>query len=211
MKNVVGGDDEQARPQKLNSNHIERFSAMKNALFLLLTILPAWANAEVRQQTIFDNTINSLCCGYVVGLYPSSSDVYIDTFPFTVQGSSYQLREVSLLASGAAPGGLSLFLYEDAGGKPGAVLESWQGVSAGSTVSRITTNSVKRPILEDGKQYWFGVSTTNPSETAIWWINPGAAVSAACSFANGTLLPCLNSLATGAFTISGMPLPGNFH
>jgi hypothetical protein len=163
---------------------------------------------------IFNNTNNSanpVCCGYAVGLYPGSANVFIDAFPFTVQGGSYRLDEVGLLTStdgavGPAPSGLSLFVYADSGGKPGAVLESWQAIPVGNTITLQTAMSSKRPILQQGQQYWFGVTTTNPQETAIWWINPALAQSTACGFLNGALLPCA-TLATGAFEILGSSSP----
>ena len=163
---------------------------------------------------IFNNTNNStnpVCCGYGVGLYPGSANVFIDAFPFTVQGGSYRLDEVRLLTSidgavGPTPSGLSLFVYADSGGKPGAVLESWQAIPVGSTITLQTAMSSNHPILQQGQQYWFGVTTTNPAETAIWWINPALSQSTECGFFNGALFPCA-TLATGAFEILGSSSP----
>jgi hypothetical protein len=159
---------------------------------------------------IFDNTKNSsspVSSGYTVGRYPASSNVYIDTFPFTVQGESDRLDKVGLLTSidaavGPTPSGLSLFLYADSGGKPGAVLESWHGIEVDKTIELQIARSSLHPMLQQGQQYWFGVTTTNPKETAIWWINPAGAKSTGCDFINGVPSPCA-TLATGAFKILG--------
>jgi hypothetical protein len=140
--------------------------------------------------TVFNNINNSanpVCCGYAVGFYsPQNPTVFVDAYPFTVQGASYYLDTVGLLESiqNAIPaqGGLSLFVYADSAGVPGAVLESWQGIPVHPTITLDTASSVLHPILQQGQQYWFGVTTTNPTETAIWWINrlwckvPGALV-----------------------------------
>jgi hypothetical protein len=171
-------------------------------LSLAFTALPSPA------VTIFDNTNNS-AGGYAVGLYPGSTNVFIDAFPFTVTGGSFRLDTVGLLESSfaatLAPGGLSLFLYSDSSGLPSTVLESWQGVPVPPTISRETVASVSNPVLQKDRQYWFGVTTTSPNETAVWWINP-ATQSAGCASINGGAFSCSPpGNQVGAFVITGTP------
>jgi hypothetical protein len=179
---------------------------------VVLATLAGLRTAEA--GTIFNNTNNSanpVCCGYAVGLYPGSTTVFVDAYPFTVLGASYRLDTVGLLESidgaiGPAPGGLSLFVYADSVGVPGAVLESWQGIPVDSTITLDTASSALHPFLQQGQQYWFGVTTTNPQETAIWWINPALVQGTGCASANGGPFTCLTN-AVGAFEILGTPTP----
>jgi hypothetical protein len=176
---------------------------------LLCFLVTPTASAD----TIFNNTNNSatpICCGYVVGLYPSSTNVWLLAYSFTPTGSNYQLGSVGLIESQygsvGTPGGLSLFLYSASGGQPGTVLESWTGVVVPSTLTLETVAASSNIILQAGQQYWFGVTTTNPSQTAVWWINPALATSTNCDSINGGPQPCSTN-GTGAFEFTGTPTP----
>lgn len=159
---------------------------------------------------IFDNAtspLNTYFFNDAVGVDPVTGLNVLIAFPFTVQGSSYVLDEVGLVTSvtgGAvsAPSGLSLFVYADSGGKPGVVLESWQGIQVGSTIALQTAMSVKHPVLQPG-QYWFGVTTTNPKESAVWWVSPASAQSAICNTLNGAPNNCFTVAAADGFEILG--------
>ena len=69
-----------------------------------------------------------------------------------------------------------VFLYADAAGAPGAVLESLS-VNAGSfhdpSVDRadlvVTVNSVTNPMLIAGNNYWVGLETANPGTNPVIW------------------------------------------
>jgi uncharacterized protein (TIGR03437 family) len=161
------------------------------------------------QQVIFDNatsSLNAYSFNNPVGLNPVTGLNVLSAFPFTVHGASYILDQVGLVTStspgAAAPGGLSLFVYADAGGKPGLVLESWQGVPVNSGIALQTAMSVKRPVLEPG-QYWFGVTTTNPQQTAVWWVSPTSTQTPTCDTLNGTPNDCFTVAAANAFEILG--------
>lgn len=163
---------------------------------------------------IFNNTspIGGVCCGYGVGTL-SAGISFVDAFSFTVSGGNYLLDTVGFLESqgnlgspAGTPSGFTLFLYADSGSNsPGAVLESWNGVAATSGIMLETVTSTSHVVLDKGQQYWFGVTTTNPAEEGLWWINPALSISTGCDFINGSLVPCDNSLATGAFEILGTP------
>jgi adhesin/invasin len=162
------------------------------------------------QQVIFDNAMAPLPSYFFndpVGVNPVTGQNVLIAFPFAVQGASYVLDEVGLVTSINGPGaaaasGLSLFVYADAGGKPGVVLESWQGVPVTSTIALQTAMSVKHPILQPG-QYWFGVTTTAPQQTAVWWVSPASAQSAICDTLNGTPGDCFTVAAANGFEILG--------
>ncbi|HEV2289858.1 MAG TPA: PEP-CTERM sorting domain-containing protein [Candidatus Acidoferrales bacterium] len=164
--------------------------------------------------TIFDNTnpISQVCCGYGVGTI-SAGNSFIDAFSFTVSGGNYLLDTVGFLESQGnlgnpvgTPSGFTLFLYGDSGSdSPGAVLESWSGITATSGIMLETVASTSVVILDNGQRYWFGVTTTNPAEEGLWWINPALAISPGCDFLNGSPVPCNSALAAGAFQITGTP------
>ena len=164
--------------------------------------------------TIFDNTspISQVCCGYGVGTI-SMGNSFVDAFSFTVSGANYLLDTVGFLESQGnlgnpvgTPSGFTLFLYADSGSNsPGAVLESWNGIAATSGIMLETVDSTSTVILGKGQRYWFGVTTTNPAEEGLWWINPALTISTGCDFLNGSPLPCDSALAAGAFQITGTP------
>jgi uncharacterized protein (TIGR03437 family) len=164
----------------------------------------------VAQQVIFDNATSPLSSYFfndAVGVNQVTGLNVLIAFPFTVQGSSYVLDEVGLVTSVtggtvSAPSGLSLFVYADSGGKPGVVLESWQGIQVGSTIALQTAMSAKHPVLQPG-EYWFGVTTTNPKESAAWWVSPASAQSAICDTLNGTPNDCFTVAAADGFEILG--------
>jgi hypothetical protein len=176
------------------------------AFVVAIPILSPYARA---QQVIFDNATAPLTSYFfndAVGLNPVTGQNVLIAFPFTVQGASYILDEVGLITSinggAAAASGLNLFVYADAGGKPGVVLESWQGVPVTSTIALQTAMSVKHPVLQPG-QYWFGVTATNPQQTAVWWVSPASAQSAICETLNGTPGDCFTVGAANGFEILG--------
>ncbi len=172
-----------------------------------IAILSPYARA---QQVIFDNATSPLdtySANDPVGVNPVTGLNVLAAFPFTVQGASYILDQVGLVTStsstgAGAPSGLSLFVYADAGGKPGVVLESWQGIPVNSGIALQTAMSVKHPVLEAG-QYWFGVTTTNPQQTAVWWVSPTSMQTPICDTLNGTPNDCFTVAAANAFEILG--------
>jgi uncharacterized protein (TIGR03437 family) len=162
------------------------------------------------QQVIFDNAtapLNTYFFNDPIGVNPVTGLNVLAAFPFAVQGASYILDEVGLVTSINGPGaaatnGLNLFVYADAGGKPGVVLESWQGVPVNAGIALQTAMSAKHPVLEPG-QYWFGVTTTNPLQTAVWWVSPASVQTATCDTLNGAPNPCFTVAAANAFEILG--------
>jgi hypothetical protein len=160
-------------------------------------------------ETIFSNISNSpnpVCCGYAVGTYPATTNVFIDTFPFTPLGNSFRLDRVGLLESEInnllVPAGLTLFLFKDSSDAPGGVLESWINIPVTPLITHEMAVSLVHPILQQGQQYWFGVTTTTPQDTAVWWINPGLVTARGCANINGGPYFCADG-AAGAFEILG--------
>ncbi len=86
----------------------------------------------------------------------------------------------SLTASSTTPRTFSL--AADAGGKPGAVLESWCMVP-GLTMSLVRLSSTARPPLAAGVKYWF-TAHINPTGTAAdAWVSNGLGLTGRCSTA----------------------------
>lgn len=158
------------------------------------------------------NPISGVCCGYGVGTI-SVGNSFVDAFSFTVSGGNFLLDTVGFLESQGnlgnpvgTPSGFTLFLYADSGSNsPGAVLESWSGIAATSGIMLETVTSTSTVMLNNGQRYWFGVTTTNPLEEGVWWINPALTIGTGCDFLNGSPVPCDSTLATGAFEITGTP------
>jgi len=158
---------------------------------------------------VFDNTSGTITSGYVVGTVPTTTDSYLLSYSFTPTGN-FQLDSLGAIVSTLSGGGdptLSYFLYADSGGEPGAVLESWTGVTVPSTVTLETVVATSDIILAAGQQYWFGVTTDISTDSAVWWINPAGDTSTACDTVNAGPFDCSTINATAAFQISGTAVP----
>lgn len=185
---------------------------MRKATFgivLAAAILSLPAICMAGPVTIFDNTnpISSICCGYAIGLYPSTTSTYTSYAAFTPTGSNYLLTSVGLVASlGTGGSPLDLFLYSSSGGQPGTLLESWLNVAVGSSLSLVTQPSVGSLILNEGQQYWLGATTNNPQAEDIWWINPALTQGLGCYTVNGGPYNCATTVSgLVAFQILGTP------
>lgn len=112
-------------------------------------------------------------------------------------------------------------LDANAGGKPGAVLESFS-VSAsvlgpfGTFHAPLMLNSVLHPTLTAGTEYWVTL-TTDLNNTLVWNLNSiGQVSSEASSTDGGVTWTAPSSLATGALQVNGVsstspvPEPASF-
>lgn len=180
-----------------------RYAVHAFVVIAALAVLAWPGNAD----TVFDNTSGVPTSGYIVGLNPNTGDSYLLSYSFTPTGN-FQLDSVGAIVSVAGGGDptLSYFLYADSGGEPGTVLESWTGVTVPSTATLETVAATSDIILAAGQQYWFGVTTDIPTDSAAWWINPAGDTSTGCDSINSGPFTCGTS-ATGAFQISGTPVP----
>ena len=182
--------------------------------FLALALVAVAFGSAATAATIFNNTNNSNnlpCCGWIVGQYPNTTNVWELIYEFPVQGGDYSLDSIGFLQSDADPNnpvsaGYTVSLYSDAGGVPGAPLESWQGILGTNSISLATSTSVLHPTLSSGQNYWFGVTTTNPLQTGIWITNPAGYSLISCDFLNGNPNSCGTPQIGGAFLLLGTPL-----
>lgn len=116
-----------------------------------------------------------------------------------------------LLLSG--PSSIAVFLQEDSGGLPGAVLEEIDVIGLTAVPTVTVANSVLRPELQDGTLYWLTVVAGAPGVRAGWSWNSIGDTSTGTNFAStqggSPVGPwTLNAgLTRGAFQIDGTPVP----
>jgi hypothetical protein len=139
-------------------------------LFPALVLLLA---THARASVIFSNLGpgDSLASpGIGIGFIPFTSTFNYAGIGFTPAGQSYMLDSLELaldLVSG--PNVADIFLMSDAGGLPGAVLESFHltGELTSGANSLVTINSTHHPLLSAGSQYWI-VAAGGPSSFVTW-------------------------------------------
>jgi hypothetical protein len=168
-------------------------------------LLLAVAYTAPADDVVFSNLSGtSTPAGYVIGLYPSTTNSWALGFPFTPEGHNYCLTEVEVLASLAhGTNDLLITLYTDSSGSPGTPLESWSEVNVlGSAAQIVSARSLLHPKLMSGQQYWLVVTMAVPSSEGFWWLNPiGEKSMEAGSINGGAWTESL--LASGAFEIRG--------
>lgn len=135
---------------------------------------------------------------------------------FTLTGVSLPLQ-----SGGTLTGSANIFLTSNNAGVPGAVLESWLGVTGEAfalpQVNAFSLTSVLNPALSSGTEYWLVVGPATDTSALAWnytWFGPAA--SALNSLANGTPVAGIPTLAgpwgfdggalQNAFEIDGTPV-----
>ncbi len=101
--------------------------------------------------TIFSNINNSpssVCCGYAVGTYPGTTNVFIDAFPFTPLGNGFRLDSVGLLESEfrdlPVPAGLTLFLFSDSSCTAPGFLDTRRGYQSMTRTTIVDPDGIVR-------------------------------------------------------------------
>jgi len=172
---------------------------------------------------IADNGINQNADG-VTGQTQTfdPGDIEMIANAFT-PGGNFTLTDVMLplQSGGSLTGTLNVYLTANNAGIPGAVLESWLGVTGEAValpqVNALTLTSILNPTLSEGDKYWLVVGPATASSAAKWnktWFGPAA--SALNSLSNGTPNAGIPTLAgpwafdgddlVNAFAIDGTPL-----
>ena len=95
--------------------------------------------------------------------------------PFTVIGTNYTFTsaELAMLYVGGTPS-LDILLTADAGGVPGAVIETMNVTIGGGPAALVTATSVLNPTLLTGTTYW--IATIAGADHSSEWMfagNPG--------------------------------------
>ena len=140
---------------------------------------------------------------------------------FTPSGN-FKLSDVllPLQAGGSLTGKANIYLTANNAGVPGAVVESWMGVTGEAfalpQLNAITLTSLLNPTLSNGTEYWLVVGPATDVSAAGWnytWFGPAA--SALNSLANSTPHAGIPTLAgpwaydgnviQNAFAIDGTP------
>lgn len=170
----------------------------------------ALAPATARATIIFDNfgvgDTYTTHTGWTIG----TESAFSQGDAFVVSGSSDFFLDQIELAVGlvSGPNQLDVALYNDVGGEPGALLESFHFTDAmgsfGSLNPPLLAVSTLRPLLEAGAQYWLIASVPSTVTWAAWNQNsvgdtgPHACCSAPFDVSDTT---------AGAFRVEASPVP----
>jgi hypothetical protein len=171
---------------------------------------------------IADNGINQnfdAVAGTTQTFDPGTVEMIANSF---TAGGNFTLTDVKLpLQSGSGLNGTAnVYLTANNAGVPGAVLESWLGVTGEAfalpQVNALSLASVLNPALTNGTEYWLVVGPATADSAAGWnytWFGPAA--SALNLLANSTPNAGIPTLAgpwaydgqilTSAFQIDGTP------
>ena len=137
------------------------------ALVLTLAV-PSYA--DIIFSTLGTGGTYSSTAGYTVGYHPSELD-QADQFSFT--GPNPYLLDTIELAVGLVAGTneLDVWLMSDAGGEPGAIIEAFKFTNMGPwpTSPLLLGNSVGRPVLSPGTDYWLTASAPRIDDTWASW------------------------------------------
>jgi hypothetical protein len=105
--------------------------------------------------------------------FPNPGDYLIYAVPFTPTSTALVTAFEAPLGAATGPNQLQAFLYGDASGAPGSIIESFtvSGLPTfGFPFPLVTVNSVLDPLLTAGHQYWIG-ATGGPATFGMWSLN----------------------------------------
>jgi hypothetical protein len=148
--------------------------------------------------------------------YTVQTSVFVAA-PFVPIGSNYILDQIDLpLALIGGLNSLTVDLATNAGGVPGAAIESWVFNDLApfpDSSPPLSASSVSHPELYGGAMYWLVVTATNASTIAAWNLNSiGAETSLAFSYDGGaTWIHTEPTVTVTAFDVLGtaiIPEPG---
>jgi Putative binding domain, N-terminal len=149
--------------------------------------------------------------GYIVGQYPGFGDFTIAA-AFIPGDQSFRLNQVqALLSFSSGANHMILGLFDDVGGRPGSLLESWNLMNVlGPAPAVVTLSSVTHPALVEGKSYWITAGMADPSSVGVWWINTlGQQGPTTTSLNAAPFVPSTQSVfGFNAFAVIGTPCQG---
>lgn len=103
---------------------------------------------------------------FVSGSYNTGS--FNGTVFTTTGGGNLTAVSLAIAVNQSSPAALTLGLYTDSFGQPGAQLESWTATFPGANNPPITNlASLQNPFLTAGKQYWLVAS---PASVGVVWV-----------------------------------------
>jgi hypothetical protein len=147
--------------------------------------------------------------------FPNPGDYLIYAVPFTPTSTALLTSFEAPLGVASGTNQLQAFLYSDASGAPGSIIEFFplSGLPTfGFPFPLLTVNSVLDPMLIAGHQYWIGV-TGGPATFGMWSLNlfQGNAADGGASreILNGIAQPWVvgSGERTGALEVVGTIVP----
>jgi hypothetical protein len=190
-----------------------RRSRLVAAATLLLLLISAPASRAV---VLFSNlglgdSYDHIYWNWRVG---GHDPVFVPAMSFQVTGGSFRLAQVELalnyaLGPDAGPNVAQAILADDAGGAPGATLESFTFSGMGrfrAANPLMVGDSVLGPTLLDGHRYWIEALAPFRESQVGWGANVTGMLGGSYALDGGPWNPVSN-VPSGAFRVSGTPIP----
>jgi hypothetical protein len=179
------------------------------ALLLLLSFAPASHAAVLFSNLGPGDSYDHVFWNWRVGGHDA---VFVPAMSFQVSGGSFRLAQVELalnyaLGPDAGPNMAQVFLADDAGGIPGATLESFTFTGMrpfGGTSQLVSGDSVLKPTLLDGHRYWIEALAPFRDSQVGWGGNVTGMLGGLYAVNGGPWNP-VSSTPSGAFRVSGTP------
>jgi hypothetical protein len=179
--------------------------------FIIVAVVAGQLSAGEIFSTLPAGDTYSTGGGWKLGFWPDLIGIE-EAEPFSLGGTTPYYLDTIELAVGLLSGTneLNVLLMSDAAGEPGAPIESFNFVGAmgvdGLANPLLVANSVLRPILSPGTDYWIVASV--PSDTQAHWKFPSPLVMGTHAYRVGvgpwTVIPITDR---AAFRVSGSPIP----
>jgi hypothetical protein len=185
---------------------MKRFRGAVLAFFVL-------AAGQARADVLYNNfgpgdsyqTGNS----WIIGRFPGTSITWVQGDPFRVTGGDFTLDRLTLALSWVAgPNEADVQLRADAGGLPGATLESFHFSNLGNFGNNnppVAANSLLHPLLSAGAQYWVTASASDLTDIA-WNLNSTGDRGPHAQSQNGGPFSLVDS-DRGAYRVEATPSP----
>jgi len=180
-------------------------------LGLALAALALLGVAPVRADVVFSNLGpgDSFGPGFLSVRGPSAAGGERNIAQrFTVTGGDFIFTSAELaLRSFTAPSPLTIRLMEDAGGLPGATLETMQ-VTVPAGASLVTAASATNPLLLNGQTYWIGTDAGTDAGDHFqraWHLNNQGQSGNSAANSGGPWFPIVGS-PDAAYRVSGDPV-----
>ena len=179
---------------------------------VIVLLLAVTSHADLIVSTLGPGDTYNPGTGWTVG-GPTDADSGMQ-FSFAA-ATPYYLDTIEL-AVGLIVGTneLDVWLMSDAVGEPGAIIEAFNFVDAmglfGLNNALLVGNSVLRPVLSPGTDYWLVASAPNSDTAGAWmWSSPEVRGTKAQRFGTGPWYPYTDRT-LGAFRVEGtvVPVPG---
>jgi hypothetical protein len=185
---------------------MKRFRVAALALFV---VAAGQARADVLYNNFGPGDTYDTRDAAIIGRFPGDTVTWVQGDPFRVTGADYTLDRLTLaLGWFSGPNQVDVQFRADAGGLPGAVIESFHLTDLGPLFQNnppVVANSVLHPLLSAGAQYWVTASASDQTDVG-WNTNSTGDTGPHAQSQNGGPFNVITS-DRGAYRVEATPSP----